>query len=426
MADQITGKVPRIRFKAYSEPWADEKIGDVLAEKRRPIVLEDEQRYELITVKRRNEGVVSRGHLLGREILVKNYAQLKRGDFVISKRQVVHGAIGIVPPALDGAIVSNEYLTAIDSETLLTEFLTIVASLPAMRRKFFLSSYGVDIEKLFFDANDWKKRVVTIPHVTEQNRIGAFFRELDLFIALHQRKHDKLMALKKAMLQKMFPKPDEGAPGIRFKRFQGSWAEESVEKAMENIASNSLSRANLNHRSGLAKNVHYGDILTKFGEVLDAGTDNIPLISSDAIVEKLSSSRLRDGDIVMADAAEDEAVGKCTELRNIGNQIVVAGLHTIAFRPKSSFAPFFLGYYLNSDAFHTQLLPIMQGTKVLSISKTAIKRLRVRFPTHEAEQRRIGAFFYNLDLLIRRHARQIQKFRQIKSSFLETMILSEL
>ena len=77
MAAQITGKVPKIRFKAYSEPWAEEKIGDVLAEKRRPISLEDDQRYELITVKRRNEGVVSRGHLIGREILVKNYAQLK-------------------------------------------------------------------------------------------------------------------------------------------------------------------------------------------------------------------------------------------------------------------------------------------------------------------------------------------------------------
>lgn len=423
MADQITGRVPRIRFKAYSEPWVDEKIGEVLAEKRRPIVLEDDQRYELITVKRRNEGVVSRGHLRGRDILVKNYAQLKAGDFVISKRQVVHGATGIVPPALDGAIVSNEYLTAVDSEKLLTEFLTIVASLPSMRKKFFLSSYGVDIEKLFFDTDDWKRRVVTIPHVREQNRIGAFFRELDLFIALHQRKHSNLIALKKAMLQKMFPKLDEGVPSIRFTGFQGSWAEESVENAMENIANNSLSRADLNHRSGLAKNVHYGDILTKFGEVLDAQTDDLPMISSDAIVAKLSSSRLRDGDIVMADAAEDEAVGKCAELHNIGNQAVVAGLHTIALRPKKAFAPFFLGYYLNSNAFHTQLLPIMQGTKVLSISKSAIKRLCIRFPTDEVEQQKIGAYFFQLSQLIGRHERQIQKFRQIKASCLDSMVL---
>lgn len=180
MADQTARKVPPVRFKAFEAEWGDAKIGDALAEKRRPIVLNDDQRYELITVKRRNEGIVSRGHLFGREILVKNYAQLQTGDFVISKRQVVHGATGMVPPALDGAIVSNEYLTAVDSDKLLTEFLTIVAGLPAMRRKFFLSSYGVDIEKLFFDAEDWKKRNITIPGIAEQNRISTFFRELGL------------------------------------------------------------------------------------------------------------------------------------------------------------------------------------------------------------------------------------------------------
>lgn len=421
MADQTTGKVPRIRFKAYSESWVEEKIGDVLAEKRRPIVLEDDRRYELITVKRRNEGVVSRGHLLGREILVKNYAELKSCDFVISKRQVVHGATGIVPPALDGAIVSNEYLTAVDSEKLLTEFLTIVASLPAMRRKFFLSSYGVDIEKLFFDADDWKRRSVLLPDIQEQRRIAQIFRDLDQLITFHKRKHDKLMALKKSMRQRMFPCSNKNAPDLRFKGFSGDWGEVSIEDAMQNIANNSLSRADLNYISGTAKNIHYGDILVKFGEVLDAQSEGIPLIASDAIVEKLVSSRLRDGDIVMADAAEDEAVGKCTELSNTGGQVVVAGLHTIALRPKRSFSPYFLGYYLNSEAFHTQLLPIMQGTKVLSISKTAIGRLVVRFPTDESEQRRIGAYFYNLDKLIRGYATQIQKLRQIKAAFLEEM-----
>lgn len=412
-----------MRFKAFKEKWEDERIGDVLAEKRRSIVLEDQQRYELVTVKRRNEGVVSRGHLFGRSILVKNYAQLQKGDFVISKRQVVHGATGLVPPELDGAIVSNEYLTAVDSDKLLTEFLTIVASLPPMRRKFFLSSYGVDIEKLFFDADDWKTRVVTIPHVTEQHRIGAFFRKVDLLLDLHQRKHEKLLALKNAMLQKMFPKSNQSAPDIRFKDFSGAWSVDSVGNAMENIANNSLSRANLNYNDGLAKNVHYGDVLTKFGAVLDGQSDGIPLISSNAVVEKLSSFSLRDGDIVMADAAEDETVGKCTELHNVGSQIVVAGLHTIALRPKKSFAPFYLGYYLNSDAFHKQLLPIMQGTKVLSISKTTIKRLLIRFPSDEAEQLRIGGYFYSLDKLIQRHASQLQKFQQIKYGFLARMFV---
>src|ERR1700761_8885389 len=133
MIEQKASKVPQIRFKEFEAEWEGAAIGEVVSEKKRPIVLKDQQRYELITVKRRNEGIVSRGHLFGRDILVKNYSQLQTGDFVISKRQVVHGATGMIRPELDGAIVSNEYLVAVNSNRLLTEFMTILASLPAMR-----------------------------------------------------------------------------------------------------------------------------------------------------------------------------------------------------------------------------------------------------------------------------------------------------
>ena len=113
MADQIKKKVPPIRFKGFSEEWDDKPIGEVLTEIKRPIALEDNELYELVTVRRRNGGVVSRGHLQGKDILVKNYSQLRAGDFIISKRQVVHGATGIIPQHLDQAIVSNEYMVAV-------------------------------------------------------------------------------------------------------------------------------------------------------------------------------------------------------------------------------------------------------------------------------------------------------------------------
>ena len=423
MAEQITSKVPQIRFKGFEVEWEVMPIGEVLTEKKRPIVLRDHQIYELITVKRRNEGIISRGHLFGQDILVKNYSEVQVGDFVISKRQVVHGATGMIPPKLDGAIVSNEYLVAVNSSRLLTEFLTILSSLPAMRQKFFLSSYGVDIEKLFFNADDWKKRKVTIPSITEQTQIGEYFRELARLIGLHQHKHDKLVTLKKAMLQKMFPQTGATVPEIRFKGFSGDWVWKKLGDITTNISSNSLSRAKLNYRSGLAINVHYGDILVQYGEVLDVHKNGIPFISDNAIAIKLKSSNLVNGDIVMADAAEDETVGKCTEIQNVGEQIVLAGLHTIALRPLANFAPFYLGYYLNSNAFHDQLLPIMQGTKVLSISKTAIKNTVICFPIDEIEQQKIGIYFRTFDSLIFQHATQLKKLQQLKLACLEKMFV---
>src|SRR5690606_20400493 len=136
----------------------------------------------------------------------------------------------------------------------------------------------------------------------------------------------------------------------------------------------------LNYEDGIAKNIHYGDVLIKFGEVLDASNEVLLFVTNEEVANKLKHAALRDGDIIIADAAEDSTVGKCTELFNIGEQLILSGLHTIAVRPILSFSSKYLGYYLNSSSYHRQLLPLMQGTKVLSISKTALKNTHLVFP----------------------------------------------
>ncbi len=383
MAGQIKGQVPRIRFKAYSQPWADEKIGDVLADKRRPIVLEDNQRYELITVKRRNEGVVSRGHLLGRDILVKNYAQLKAGDFVISKRQVVHGATGIVPPELDGAIVSNEYLTAVDSYRLLTEFLAIVASLPAMRRKFFLSSYGVDIEKLFFDADDWKKRNVTLPDVQEQSRVGQFFRKLDELLDLHERKHGKLAALKAAMLQKMFPKPGENVPEVRFKEFSGDWLPKKLGE-MINLGSG---RDYKHLLPGDIPVYGTGGYMLSVSEALSNGQDAVGIGRKGTIDKPY---------ILKAPFWTVDTLFYATPKSGNDLDFVYCIFQRVDWRQKD------------------------ESTGVPSLSKGAINGVTV-MTTNPPEQQKVGAFFGTLNSLIAEHATQILKLRQVKAAFLDQM-----
>lgn len=214
---------PRLRFNGFSGAWEEKKIGEILSEVRRSIYLEDSEKYQLVTVKRRNEGVVSRGYLLGKDILVKNYSQLKTNDYLISKRQIIHGANGIVPSELDNAIVSNEYLVVVSNNDVRTEFLTLVSRTPSMYRKFLLSSYGVDIEKMVFNVEDWKSREITLPSIPEQTHLGLFFRRLDSQIAESRAVLEKSRQLKKAMLAKMFPANGEKIPKIRFKGFEGEW-----------------------------------------------------------------------------------------------------------------------------------------------------------------------------------------------------------
>lgn len=412
MAEQTTRKVPRIRFRAYSEPWVDEKIGDVLAEKRRPMVLADDQRYELITVKRRNEGVVSRGHLLGRDILVKNYAQLKTGDFVISKRQVAHGATGVVPPELDGAIVSNEYLTAVDSEKLLTEFLAIVASLPAMRRKFFLSSYGVDIEKLFFDVDDWKKRRAMLPDVQEQSRIAQFFQILDRLISLHNRKHEKLLALKMAMLQRMFPQPGLSVPEVRFSGFSASWDSIVLGKIGQPY-SGLFGKTKEDFGHGDARFVTYMGVFSKAICGLDA---------TEAIGVDRTQNEVKKGDVMFTISSETPEEVGMSSVWSGDEENIYLNSFCFGFRPLASLRSNFLAYVLRASAFRSRVRVLAQGISRYNISKTKVMNIPISVPNEE-EQERIGAYFCVLDTLIEKHATQIQKLRQIRSACLENMFV---
>jgi type I restriction enzyme, S subunit len=214
-------------------------------------------------------------------------------------------------------------------------------------------------------------------------------------------------------------------PELRFDGFTEDWEERDFEQVFTNISNNSLSRDKLNYVSGMAKNVHYGDILVKFNEVLDAQNKILPYVSDNAIVEKLKGSYLKDGDIIIADAAEDEIVGKCIEIINVKDEIVLSGLHTIAVRPKQKFAHGFLGYYMNSNSYHDQLMKLMQGTKVLSISKSAIKNTVIKNPKSEDEQQKIGNFFENLDTLITEHQHKHSKLKALKKAMLSKMFPQE-
>ncbi len=190
------------------------------------------------------------------------------------------------------------------------------------------------------------------------------------------------------------------------------------------LKNNTLSRAELSDSEGAVRNIHYGDVLIKFGSVLDASDPEIPRIMDEEMALSLTNDQLKDGDIVIADTAEDEAVGKCTELQRIGINKVVAGLHTIPLRPTERYAPGFLGHYLNSDAYHSQLKPLMQGIKVISISHTALAETRMTIPSFD-EQRQIGALFSQLDTLITLHQRKYEKLSVLKKSLLEKMFPRE-
>ena len=175
------------------------------------------------------------------------------------------------------------------------------------------------------------------------------------------------------------------------------------------IPNNTLSRSELNYESGSVRNIHYGDILIKYGSVVDVQNDEIPFATGKSS-DDFKGAVLQDGDIIIADTAEDETTGKACEIGNSQGLDVVSGLHTMVCRPRNKMALGYLGYYLNSDAYHHQLLPLMQGIKVLSLSRTNVQKTMVCYPKSKAEQQLIADCFRNLDNLITLHQRNSADF----------------
>lgn len=180
---------------------------------------------------------------------------------------------------------------------------------------------------------------------------------------------------------------------MRFSGHTNEWQTKRIDTLFEFVPNNTISRDGLNYDGGGWKNIHYGDILTVFPTVLDIRDWHVPYISSATFS---SQSSLSTGDVVIADTAEDYTAGKALEVVISEGIKAVPGLHTIACHPKVSFAPGFLGYYLNSSAYIERLRPLIQGIKVYSISKSSLATTSISFPSHD-EQYKIGLFLSIID-----------------------------
>ena len=251
-----------------------------------------------------------------------------------------------------------------------------------------------DIESLLVGGGRAKLNAETLmgidlllPNKAEQIRIGKYLAQLDNLITLHRCKCQ--------------------IDGCRFQSpLAITWEQRKFGEVFDcTVPNNTLSRAELSYDEGTVLNVHYGDVLIKYGSVLDVQKDDIPRIPH-RCREDFNGALLQDGDVIIADTAEDETTGKACEIGNLQGSAIVSGLHTMVCRPRNRMALGYLGYYLNSNAYHHQLLPLMQGIKVLSLSRSNIQKTSVSYPSAMKEQQLIASYFSQLDHLITLHQRK--------------------
>ena len=218
------------RLGTPPDGWRTVKLGDILEAVSRPVVMQDNDEYRLLTVRRSRGGLDERAVLRGRDIAVKSQFRVCEGDFLISKRQIVHGACGVVPRELAGSVVSNEYAVLRPKEDLNIDFLRLISHSIYFQQTCFHSSIGVHIEKMLFKLDQWMDWVINIPSLAEQQRIAEGHGALEGKIRLLVRKKDALTRFKTGLMQKLFSRE------IRFTREDGSAFPEWESCAFSEIA----------------------------------------------------------------------------------------------------------------------------------------------------------------------------------------------
>lgn len=151
--------------------WRRIQLRDHLKEVRRPVDLVDDVTYTLVTVKRSRGGVALREVLRGEEVKTPTQFYVHADDFLISKRQIVHGACGIVPPELDGAVVSNEYAVLNTDGEINLRFFRYLSESRYFQQTCFHSSIGVHVEKMIFKTDHWLNWPFNIPPLAQQEHI---------------------------------------------------------------------------------------------------------------------------------------------------------------------------------------------------------------------------------------------------------------
>lgn len=404
---------PTIRFEGYTDDWEQRKFSDCYKmSSGYAFKMSDycDEGVGLINGESIQHGIINDDNLNHLpESFVQHYPEflLKENDIVVGlNRPITNGNLKIarIPSKYNDSLLYQRAGKIVYKTDCDKDFTYVLLSQEILKHTL-VEAVGSDQPFISTSKLDgWKMMMPS--DMEEQVKIGEYFQNLDHLITLHHRKCEETKKLKKFMLQKMFPKKGEKVPDIRFDGFTDDWEQRKLGNVLLSLQNNTLSRANLSDESGIAKNVHYGDVLIKFGEVLDVRKEKLPMITDENVLSKYKASFLQNGDVIVADTAEDSTVGKCSEIAGLNDEVVLSGLHTIPYRPIEKFASGYLGYYLNSGAYHNQLIPLMQGIKVTSISKSAMQDTDIDYPKSQEEQGKIGAYFKFLDEMITLHQRK--------------------
>ena len=412
MIMQDNEKKPALRFKGFTDPWEQRKISE-LAEKT----------YGGGTPTTSNEAFwngnipwiqssdIVDGKLMGVEPrkyitqtgLNSSATQLVPKDSIAIITRVGVGKLAYMPFSYS---TSQDFLSLSKLNT--EPFFTVYACYKKLQSEL-NTVQGTSIKGITKD--ELLAKTISVPVYSEQKQIGSFFTQLDTLITLHQRKYEKLVNIKKSMLDKMFPQNGASVPEIRFKGFTDPWEQRKLEEYLE-VSGQKNFEGIYTKEDVLSVSGDFGivnQIEFQGRSFAGASVANYGVVETGDIVYTKSPLKSNPYGIIKA---------------NKGKNGIVSTLYAV-YKPKQSANPEFVQIYFEQDArMNNYMHPLVnKGAKNdMKVSAENALKGQIVFPDIK-EQRTISEFFHNLDTLITLHQRKLEKLQNIKKSCLEKMFV---
>ena len=400
---------PAIRFKGFTDAWEQRKLGEMgqtytgLSGKTKDDFGHGRARF--VTYMNVFSNPISNPEMTEPIEIDPKQNEVEVGDVFFTTSSETPEEVGISSIMLEkrGKTYLNSFCFCFrPSEKIDSYYLAYMLRSESARAKITLLAQG--ISRYNISKNKVMEIAVSLPSLDEQKMIGQYFSQLDHLITLHQRKYDKLQVLKKAMLEKMFPKNGSSVPEIRFKGFTDAWEQRKFSDLYAPL-------------------VERNSDLLPYNKTLSVATMTYKTDGNGAADSSLANyKRLRTGDIAFeGHTSKSFRYGRFV-LNDVGDGIMSPRFS--ALRPLAQMPTNFWKYYIHYEPIMRKILvaSTKAGTMMNELVIDEFLKSSVLGPSIE-EQTRIGSILKNIDNLITLHQRELEKLQNIKKSMLEKMFV---
>ena len=403
-------RVPAVRFEGFTDPWEQRKFGELF----RPVSEKNDLSFGRDRIISVANMYFNSAVYVTEDSYLATYNVMRLGDIAFEgnrSKRFAHGRF--VENTIGDGIVSHVFKVfrpvddnydlaywkhAINNEKLMKDALTRSTKASTMMHELV--------------SSDFLEESTLVPSLEEQRAIGTAIDSIDNLITLHQRKYEKLCVVKKSLLDKMFPKPGELYPEIRFEGFTDPWEQRKLGEVAKITRGERFTAEDYVENGGIPC-IHYGEIYTSYGPV---ATETFSHVRE----EMKSELRFAEpGDVIVATTSEN-VEDVCKAVAWMGKDQVA--YHDDSFALSHREDPLFLTSFFETDGFYAQKASAAHGVKVMRVSSDALAKVDLPVPSLP-EQRAIGTLFAHLDSLITLHQRKLELLKNLKAACLDKMFV---